>query len=69
VCDGKAMPTICGIREALGHELVYAVVVTVLDAGADAAGPRGPRATGGPPYLAVSAAFLLGAAVLAGRLV
>src|SRR5215210_414792 len=31
-----------GIYATLGHKLVYVVVVTVLDAGADAPGPRGP---------------------------
>ena len=65
--DGKARPTIPGTRRALGHELVYVVVVAVLDAGADAAGPRGPQATGSPPYLAVGAVLLLGAALFVGR--
>jgi hypothetical protein len=32
-----------GIRWALCHELVYVMVVAVLDAGTDAAGPRGPH--------------------------
>jgi hypothetical protein len=44
--DGKARPTICGVREALGHELVD--VVAVLDAGADTPGPRGPEAITDP---------------------
>ena len=30
MCDGKARPTICGIGEVLGHELVYVVVVAVV---------------------------------------
>jgi hypothetical protein len=33
-----------GIRGALGHELVYVVVVTVLDARIDAPGPQSPQA-------------------------
>src|SRR5215203_5540707 len=32
----------------LGHKLVYVVVVTVLDARADASGPRGPAAEADP---------------------
>src|SRR5215211_1120659 len=32
----------------LGHKLVHVVVVAVLDAGADAAGPRGPQAVADP---------------------
>jgi hypothetical protein len=49
--DGEARPTVCGIREALGHQLVYVVVVTVvqardlalLHAGGVMASPRKPR--------------------------
>jgi hypothetical protein len=37
-----------GIDEALGHKLVDVVVVAVLDAGADASGPRGPQAVADP---------------------
>src|SRR5918994_1239424 len=47
-CDWKARPTTCGIREVLGQELVYVVVVTVLNARTDAAGPRGPQAVADP---------------------
>src|SRR5829696_9745976 len=47
-CDGKARPTIPAIREALAHELVYVVVVAVLDARVDASGPRGPEAVADP---------------------
>jgi hypothetical protein len=47
-CKGKARPTVPGIREALGHELVYVVVVAVLHARADAPGPRGPQAVADP---------------------
>src|SRR5215207_2570778 len=36
------------MREALGHQLVYVVDLTVLDAGADAPGPRGPEAGADP---------------------
>ena len=32
----------------LGHNFIYVVVVTVLDAGADAPGPRGPEAVADP---------------------
>jgi hypothetical protein len=28
--DGEARPAVCGIREALGHQLVYVVVVAVV---------------------------------------
>jgi hypothetical protein len=37
-----------GIDEALGHHLVYVVVVAVLDARADASGLRGPAAVADP---------------------
>jgi hypothetical protein len=36
------------VEEGLRHHLVYVVVVTVLDAGADASGPRGPQAVADP---------------------
>src|SRR5215203_1944626 len=37
-------------HEALGHELVNVVVVSVLDARAEAAGPRGPQAVSDPAF-------------------
>jgi hypothetical protein len=37
-----------GIYEVLGHKLVYVVVVAVLDAGADAPGPRRPQPVSDP---------------------
>ena len=37
-----------GIREALGHQLVHVVVVTVLDTRADPAGPQNPAAVANP---------------------
>src|SRR5215213_8477535 len=37
-----------GTRGALCHELVYVVVVAVLDASADPPGPRGPEAVADP---------------------
>jgi hypothetical protein len=52
-CGGKRRPRrmrwkgaandLSGIRQTLGHELVDVVVVAVLDARADAAGPRSPH--------------------------
>jgi hypothetical protein len=44
----EARPTVRGIREALGHELVHVVVVTILDARTDSAGPRCPAAVADP---------------------
>ena len=37
-----------GIRWVLGHELVYVVVVAVLDARADTSSLRGPQAVADP---------------------
>src|SRR5215204_4706319 len=46
--EAKARPTISGVLEALGHNLVYIVVVAILDAGADASGSRGPQTVADP---------------------